>query len=500
VTTDRTELVDATDQTAALTAVAGATAGGRRRRFAIGLVAWDGLVPAALLSLVAHSSTSFGDQLNGGPAHSTDLLALLLAVLAPIGLAIAGGYDHRRRRGTSRLVFAMRLLLVGVSLSWLAIIVSAALDWQVDFFQMLAIAVLMPVGWLVGRAACDRHPGIPPDRVVLVGSGFVADRVARLAARHPERRMVVVGGVAEADAPASLNGIPRLGSLDDLPDVLERHDIDRVVVGFTREADDRMLERLRACVRQGVEVDVVPRFFDLVGPSPRSQQLGGMTLLEVPGLGLTRSQRIVKRASDIVGAGAILLLLSPVLLIVAACVAVVDDRPVLFRQTRVGQHGRAFSILKFRTMRNDADAHGIASLAAAADAGHADLGDAGVASVVRTLKAESESRVTRLGTFLRRSSLDELPQFWNVLRGDMSLVGPRPLRPFEAANLADWQLARQHLRPGLTGLWQVLGRSNVEWDERMQLDYDYVSHWSLLGDLRILARTPPAVLRKDGAV
>jgi exopolysaccharide biosynthesis polyprenyl glycosylphosphotransferase len=500
VTTDRTELVDAADQPAALTAAAGAASDERRRRFTIGLVAWDGLIPAALLSLIAYSSASFGDQLNGGPAHSTDLLALLLAVAAPIGLAIAGGYDHRRRRGTSRLVFALRLLLVGVSLSWLAIIVSTAVHWPVDFTQMLAIAVLMPVGWLVGRAACDRHPAIPPDRVVLVGSGFVADRVARLAARHPERRMVVIGAVAEADAPGSPNGIPRLGSLDDLPDVLERHDIDRVVVGFTRESDDTMLGRLRVCVSRGVEVDIVPRFFDLVGPHPRSQQLGGMTLLEVPGLGLNRSQRVVKRTTDVVGAAAILMILSPLVLIVAACVAIADGTPVLFRQTRVGQHGRSFEILKFRTMRRDADDRGIARLAAAMDAGDADLGDAGVASVVRTLKADSESRVTRLGAFLRRTSLDELPQFWNVLRGDMSLVGPRPLRPFEAANLAEWQLARQDLRPGLTGLWQVLGRSEVEWDERMQLDYDYVSHWSLVADLRILARTPPAVLRKEGAV
>jgi exopolysaccharide biosynthesis polyprenyl glycosylphosphotransferase len=365
---------------------------------------------------------------------------------------------------------------------------------------MLVLAVVMPAGWLLGRVACDRHPAIPRDRVLMVGSGFAVDRVARLTARHPERRMVIVGGVAESDAPASANGIPRLGSLDDLPDVLERHDIDRVVVGFTREPDDAMLARLRACVARGVEVDIVPRFFDLVGPQPRTQQLGGMTLLEVPGLGLNLSQRAVKRTTDLIGAGTILLLLAPLALVVAACVGIADGRPVLFRQTRVGQQGRRFAILKFRTMRKDADDQGIARLAAALDAGDADLGDAGVASVVTTLKADSASRVTRLGAFLRRTSLDELPQLWNVLRGDMSLVGPRPLRPFEAANLAEWQLARQRLRPGLTGLWQVLGRSEIGWEERMQLDYDYVSHWSLLTDMRILARTPPAVLRKDGAV
>jgi exopolysaccharide biosynthesis polyprenyl glycosylphosphotransferase len=500
VTTDRTELVDSADQSAALAPVLGARRDLRRRRLKVGLILWDALVPAALLSFVALFSGSFGGQINGGPAHSTDLLALLLAVTAPIGLGLAGGYNHRGRRSSSRLLFALRLLLVGVCLSWVAIIVSAAADWPVNFSQMLAVAVLMPVGWLLGRAACDRHPAIAADRTLLVGSGFVADRVARLTARHPERRMVVVGGVSEADAPESGDGVPRLGSLDDLPDVLDRHRIDRVVVGFTHEPDAVMLDRLRACVAQGVEVDIVPRFFDLVGPTPRTQQLGGMALLEVPGLGLNLSQRAVKRATDIVGAGIALLLFAPIMGLVAAGVALSTGRPILFRQTRVGQYGEAFSILKFRTMRNDADDDGVARLAADADLGDADLGDAGVASVVRALKAASSSRVTRFGAVLRRTSLDELPQLWNVLRGDMSLVGPRPLRPFEAAGLADWQLARQELRPGLTGLWQVLGRSTIEWDERMQLDYTYVSHWSLVSDVRILARTLPAVLSKDGAL
>jgi lipopolysaccharide/colanic/teichoic acid biosynthesis glycosyltransferase len=249
-----------------------------------------------------------------------------------------------------------------------------------------------------------------------------------------------------------------------------------------------------------VEVDIVPRFFDLVGPAPRTQELGGMALVEVPALGLGPAQRTVKRALDVVVAATALALLLPVMLLIAAGVALTSGVPVLFRQQRVGRNGRGFAILKFRTMRNDADTEGVARLAAEADLGGADLGTAGVASVVRALKAASSSRVTPFGEFLRRTSLDELPQLWNIVRGDMSLVGPRPLRPFEVAALADWQLARQDLRPGLTGLWQVLGRSDIEWDERMQLDYDYVSHWSLAGDLRILARTLPAVLRRDGAV
>jgi lipopolysaccharide/colanic/teichoic acid biosynthesis glycosyltransferase len=248
-------------------------------------------------------------------------------------------------------------------------------------------------------------------------------------------------------------------------------------------------------------VDIVPRFYDLVGPSPRAHSLGGIALVEVPGRGLTFSQRAAKRTMDAVGAAAILLALSPIIIVTALAILILDGRPVLFRQTRVGRHGHEFLIFKFRTMRTDADAHGVARLAALADEGQRNLNDElHIPDVVHELKNEGDARITRLGGFLRRTSVDELPQLINVLRGDMSLVGPRPLRPFEVAFLAPWQRARQELRPGLTGLWQVMGRSDVDWDERMQLDYTYVSHWSLAADLRILARTLPAVVRKDGAV
>jgi exopolysaccharide biosynthesis polyprenyl glycosylphosphotransferase len=312
--------------------------------------------------------------------------------------------------------------------------------------------------------------------------------------------MEVVGCVGDR-AGQAVEGIPLLGPLSDITSIISGHRIDRVIVAFTAEPDALLLNRLRQCVAEGVQVDIVPRFYDLVGPSPRAHSLGSLALVEVPGRGLTVSQRAAKRTMDALGAAAILLVLSPFIIATAALIALADGRPVLFRQTRVGRDGREFSIRKFRTMRTDADAHGVARLAALADEGQRSLHDElHIPDVVHELKSEGDARVTRVGQFLRRTSLDELPQLINVLRGDMSLVGPRPLRPFEVAFLAPWQRARQELRPGLTGLWQVMGRSAVDWDERMQLDYSYVSHWSLAEDLRILARTLPAVLKKDGAL
>ena len=432
----------------------------------------------------------------------TDSVALELALISPIALAMAGAYQHRRRRGGSRLVFALKIAVVGMAVSWVALLTSAARGWPLDFAQMLALSLLLPVAWLVGRAACDRHPATGAERVLLVGSGIVAQRVLDLTSRHRERRLEVVGRV-ETDPrdAADESGPPVLGSIADLPEVLQAHGIERVIVAFAPGRDSDLLDLVRHCVAHGIQVDIVPRFFELVGPDPRAHSVGGLALVEVPARGLSTGQRIVKRGLDIVGSLALLTFLAPLILLVAGAVAVFDGRPVLFRQIRVGQRGQAFSIMKFRTMGHEADAQGVGRLAAMADSGEHSLEDEqAIATMVHELKTQSEARVTRLGGVLRKLSLDELPQLFNVLRGEMSLVGPRPLRPFEVTSLNEWQLARQDLRPGLTGLWQVLGRSNLDWDERMHLDYTYVSHWSLTSDLRILARTLPAVIKKEGAV
>jgi exopolysaccharide biosynthesis polyprenyl glycosylphosphotransferase len=470
-----------------------------RTRLLVGLVAWDALVPAVVLTLAAFMEGSLGPPVNGRAADINDPLVFFLGVISPLCLATIGAYRHRRRRDGSRLLFALKLGVVGMAVSWAALIASAVAGWPIDFAQMLALSVCLPPAWLLGRWACDRHPSTGVERVLIVGSGSVADRVLAATTRHRVGRFEVVGRI-EADSHPAGDGLPLLGEPSQLAEVVTRHAIDRVLVAFTPGRDAQLLEMLRRCVADGVQVDVVPRFYELVGPSPRSHSIGGIALMEVPARGLGPAQEALKRTVDVVGSLALLVLLSPVMALGAAMV-LVDGRPILYRQTRVGQGGRPFSILKFRTMSAGSDASGAGAVAAEVDGGgtpHAlrtPIGD-----LVREIKAESELRVTRSGAIMRALSIDELPQLINVLRGDMSLVGPRPLRPFETVSLSEWQLARQDLRPGLTGLWQVLGRSDLEWDERMELDYAYVSDWSLVSDLRILARTLPAVLKRDGAV
>jgi exopolysaccharide biosynthesis polyprenyl glycosylphosphotransferase len=282
-----------------------------------------------------------------------------------------------------------------------------------------------------------------------------------------------------------------LGTLEDLPSLCIRHRVQRVVVAFTTAPDAALLETIRRCGDLHLRVQVVPRLFDLLGP--QTSGLGNLGLVDVTRRRPAGVELAAKRILDIVISAVTLTVLSPLILAIATGIKLDDDGPVLFRQERIGRRGRPFRICKFRSMSTDAPVHETHSVRRL-HSGKVEIQDA-----VRDLKNAGGDRVTRMGRFLRRTSLDELPQLWNVLRGEMSLVGPRPLRAFEVAALEPWQVARQDVLPGVTGLWQVLGRSDVDWHERQQLDFSYAHSWSLATDLRILAETVPAVLRRRGA-
>ncbi|HLZ70658.1 MAG TPA: sugar transferase [Dehalococcoidia bacterium] len=197
-------------------------------------------------------------------------------------------------------------------------------------------------------------------------------------------------------------------------------------------------------------------------------------------------QRPAKRAMDVVGASILLIVLAPLLLAIALAIKLDSRGPILFRQTRLGKDGRFFSFLKFRSMVADAEAR------------QAEL-DALNEADGPIFKMKHDPRLTRVGRFIRKTSLDELPQLWNVLRGEMSLVGPRPPVPKEAARYEAWQHGRLAVKPGMTGLWQVSGRSNVRFSEMVKLDFQYIERWSLWLDLKILLLTVVAVIRTDGA-
>jgi lipopolysaccharide/colanic/teichoic acid biosynthesis glycosyltransferase len=233
-----------------------------------------------------------------------------------------------------------------------------------------------------------------------------------------------------------------------------------------------------------VKFSLLPRVFEVVGSAVAFDYVGGLTLLGMRRFGLSRRARLIKRAFDVVGSAALMVALAPLLATVAATIRLTSPGPAVFRQTRVGRNGRSFEMLKFRTMVIDADARKAELLS---------LNEAD-----GLFKIYDDPRITAVGRLLRRCWLDELPQLVNVLRGDMSLVGPRPLVVDEDEKIVGWHRNRLDLTPGMTGSWQVLGAARIPLREMVTIDYLYVTNWSLWGDIKILLRTVPCVVGRRG--
>jgi exopolysaccharide biosynthesis polyprenyl glycosylphosphotransferase len=276
-----------------------------------------------------------------------------------------------------------------------------------------------------------------------------------------------------------------LGTVAALPDIVAAQNIDRVIVAFSRTPQQETLLLLRA-LKGHVGISVVPRMYELLSWRASIEELHGIPLLHVAPQQASVAARAAKRALDLTVASTLLVVSAPVLLAIAAVIRVTSPGPALFRQERIGRNGKPFQIYKFRTMVVDADDRK-GQLAALNEA------DGPI------FKIRKDPRVTRVGRFLRQTSMDETPQLLNVIRGEMSLVGPRPFPPAEAARIGGWASTRFSVPPGITGLWQVSGRSELTNDDLLHLDSVYVSSWSFLWDLRILLRTPHAVLRREGA-
>jgi exopolysaccharide biosynthesis polyprenyl glycosylphosphotransferase len=249
------------------------------------------------------------------------------------------------------------------------------------------------------------------------------------------------------------------------------------------DAED-MLEVIRTAKLEGVAVTVLPRLFEVVGSSIEFDQVDGLTMLGVRRFGLSRSSRWIKRGFDLVGASILLLAVAPVMAFIAICVRLDSPGPALFRQTRVGRDGHRFEIFKFRSMVVDAEDR-------KDDLRHLNETEG-------LFKIADDPRITRVGRILRVSSLDELPQLFNVWRGEMSIVGPRPLVVDEDEQVQGLDRARLHLTPGMTGPWQVLGSGRIPMQQMIGIDYLYAANWSLWTDAKIILRTIPHVLAARG--
>lgn len=289
------------------------------------------------------------------------------------------------------------------------------------------------------------------------------------------------------DAVAEVEGVPVLGDFGQAAVVADRIGADSVAVLACPEMDGVALRRLAWQIeRNDVELVVAPALMDVTGPRISIRPVSGLPLLHVEHPELDGGRKVLKGLFDRVAALAGIVLLSPLMALIAVLIKLSGNGPVLFRQTRVGRGGREFTVLKFRTMVQDAEARRLELLAANENDGV-------------LFKIREDPRVTAVGRRLRRYSLDELPQLFNVLRGEMSLVGPRPPLPEEVAQYGGDVYRRLVVKPGLTGLWQVSGRSDLSWEESVRLDLRYVDNWTLALDLQIMWKTWSAVVRGSGA-
>ena len=330
-----------------------------------------------------------------------------------------------------------------------------------------------------------------PRRTLIVGAGDVGHRLARKLLR--ETKSTVVVGFVDAEPrerSADLDTVDIIGVPEDLPRLIQDERIDRVIIAFSLDSPTETLRILRSVKHLDVEIDIVPRLYELVGPRAQLRTVEGMPLVNLPIVDLSRAARTGKRALDLIIAAVGLAFLAPTFALVMLLIKLDSPGPVFFRQLRMGAGDRTFRLLKFRTMLVDADERKpeVIHLNKHAKNG----GDP------RMFKVPDDPRVTRVGRFLRQWSLDELPQLINVLRGDMTLVGPRPLILDEDRYVTSWGRERLSLKPGMTGIWQVAGRNDIPFDEMVTLDYLYVTNWSLALDLKLLAQTVPAVLTARG--
>jgi exopolysaccharide biosynthesis polyprenyl glycosylphosphotransferase len=419
-----------------------------------------------------------------------DFLVLLLGAPMVVVAVYAAFHLYEAHRFTPaeefrRIILAVSLGLTGLvtlsfwsqasfSRSWLAV------SWALAL--IVALATRRVWHYWIGRA---RSKGRLSFSTLIVGTNEEASHLADVMSR-PAFGFQAIGMVTTTSAPASSSQLPVMGSVGDLRELIRETGAECVFVASSAMSPEEMGHVAKAVRLEGVEVRITATMPEVLASRLTVQPLGGLTALSLRPVRLTGTQVIAKRAFDLTMAGLGTLLLSPIFLAIAAAIKITSPGPVFFRQRRVGHRGRPFTILKFRTMQVGAEQlidelrerHGVENL---------------------MFKLKDDPRVTAVGRFLRKLSMDELPQLINVVKGDMSLVGPRPPLPEEVTRYADWQFDRLEVPPGITGLWQVSGRSELSFDDCVRLDLFYIENWSIAYDLYIVAKTLPALISSRGA-
>jgi exopolysaccharide biosynthesis polyprenyl glycosylphosphotransferase len=457
--------------------------GARRRgallRRLLALGDWTALIVALFLVTAATSSTDVADL----------FWAILFSPSWILVVKLHGLYDHDHRR------------IRHSTLDEVPSLVSASVLGTLVLDGLLAIspvgplspksAIALGVGTLVGSFIARGilrwvwHRATPVAIGIVIGPPATVDTVARRVMTHPETRLHLVGYLSASTDEDSAE-LPRLGSLADLSEIARDEAIERVVVTEQQMSEPAAERLIEECKQAGLALTFLPQYYGLLGPGIELNRLAELPVLDFRFSDPPRSTQAMKRALDVFVSGLGLVLISPLLLGAAIAIVLDSGRPVFFRQRRAGKDGVPFTVLKFRTMVADAEDR----LSELVDLSKLDE---------PAFKIPDDPRVTRVGRFLRRTSIDELPQLFNVLRGEMSLVGPRPEEVAVVALYDERQRGRLAIKPGLTGPMQVYGRGDLTFEERLAMERDYLDNLSLLTDVQILMRTPRAIMRGEGA-
>jgi len=426
------------------------------------------------------------------PLHAGTLVALCLTAVAITLFELSRAGLYRRSVGAGiGYVAALRSVSMAMAV---VIVASAALQEQnvsrlAYIYGWAAMVLLVVTARLIRSGLLARlyHTGRGVKRVVVVGATPTGKMVMQNVATCLGRGYQLVGFLGEyADVPRRFGRFLCLGSIGDIDDILTGHEVDEVIVALPAASHDRMAEIFTHCQRHAVAVKLVPDLFDLRLSRVHMDGIAGIPVIDVRSDTPDALGAILKRILDVAVAGAALVAAAPLLLLTMGAIRLDSDGPMLFRQERLGKDGKPFTILKFRSMHVDAERQ-LALLREQNEASGP------------IFKMRDDPRVTRVGRVIRKLSIDELPQLWNVVRGDMSLVGPRPPLAREVALYEDWHRRRLETTPGITCLWGVSGRSKLDFDEMVMLDLYYIDNWSIGLDLRILARTALMLLRPSGA-
>lgn len=419
--------------------------------------------------------------------------ALFFTLSVPLGLLWEGGYQDWRGRTwldhVSRIINAVaRILVLGMALAFvLRPLVYSRLLLLEAGVGMIVLLSLDRIVVMVLQSRL-RRKGIGVKRVVIVGAGEVGRRVIRTIVARRSLGYEIVGYVDDnpQKGDGEIGRIKGLGPVDTLAQIVDAEAVDEVIITLPWTYHRRILSVLRECERRNLLARIVPDFFQLSLRQVEISDLGGVPMISIHEIAFSRTALLFKRIFDVVGALLALTFFAPFLALIALAIKLDSPGPVIFSQERVGEGGRRFHIYKFRSMRKGAEEE----LERLRELNEADG---------PLFKIREDPRLTRIGVFLRHTSLDELPQLLNVLKGEMSLVGPRPPLAVEVEQYQPWHKQRLSVPPGMTGLWQVSGRSELAFDEMVLLDIYYIEHWSPWLDFTILLRTIPKVVLGEGA-